>query len=409
MGLFDSINNVFDTNIFHGEAIWDGIRDDPLRALVGAGDPFSTNVWNQILGEDWEPLVSQTGGITEQQLLDAQASGIDISDARGAYSVADTIALMYAGNWAGGAFGGEGAAAGGSTGGSAGGAMANGTSSGGSSIWPTLANAALSAYAANQMSDNNVSTTRNIANPFVANSGLFNAAFDPITGLFGTGVDDSLQGIQDTLVGQATQLAGTTSPFTDQLTGLGQGFFNNVQIDPTQIAQQQFDVLAPILDRQNQQQRLDQESRLFRQGRLGSTGGAREVEALLNAQDDARRNLLFESFGQGLEAQRQNAALGLQFAQAAPQLQGMFGSLVNTPLSQILAMQGAGLDLARVAGGLSGGNITSTNPNASTSQLFNQGLLQSGLQGLNTGIQQGFNSFIQDQNDREAQQQSGPF
>jgi hypothetical protein len=42
--------------------MWNKLRDDPERALIGAIDPWSTKAWNKVLGKDYEPIVDQMGG-----------------------------------------------------------------------------------------------------------------------------------------------------------------------------------------------------------------------------------------------------------------------------------------------------------------------------------------------------------
>lgn len=90
---------------------WSGILDeykqDPWRLLIGAGpDKASTKLWNAVLDKDWEPMTDYWGNATDDQFARAEAEGINTEPSRQGYTVADTIAKIYAGNWAGGKLGG---------------------------------------------------------------------------------------------------------------------------------------------------------------------------------------------------------------------------------------------------------------------------------------------------------------
>lgn len=91
---------------------WDKFKNNPMQLVVGAGDPFSTKVWNTILNKDWTPYVSSLGGSTEESFQDADRKGIDTGAARGAGKVADAIASFYGGGALGSAAGAAGSAAG---------------------------------------------------------------------------------------------------------------------------------------------------------------------------------------------------------------------------------------------------------------------------------------------------------
>lgn len=218
------------------------------------------------------------------------------------------------------------------------------------------------------------------ANPFTASNGLFNTSFQD--GNLDVGMNPQLQAIQEQLMGQAGMFAGMNSPFTNQLNTLAGGFFDQLKTDPMEIAKHQFGLMSPILDDRFNDQFLDRESRQFAQGRLGSTGGAQEMEGLQRAQEDAQRQLLWDSLGQGLNVQNQNANMGLALAQASPQLQGMFSNLASNPLNNIFNMQNQGLNLAQTGGNLSGSTATTNLGGYSGSQRFGQGLMSAGLEGL---------------------------
>lgn len=77
----------------HLEQTLDTWKDNPEQALLGMNTEFETDLWNQILGTDYQPVVTNTGGATDAQLQQMQAEGI--ASAGAGYDVADTTAMMY--------------------------------------------------------------------------------------------------------------------------------------------------------------------------------------------------------------------------------------------------------------------------------------------------------------------------
>jgi hypothetical protein len=263
----------------------------------------------------------------------------------------------------------------------------------------------------------NTITQQSVANPFTAQGSLFNTSFGPTSqpgvntggGTLGNltnqvregqgplglnlGISDpTLQGIsQQGLFGAQDFFNQAQNNPNAALAGqLGGGFLEQLgTFNPLDVAQNQFGLLSPILNEQFTQDRLSQENRQFAQGRLGSTGGAQDVNALLDSQNDARRKLLFESFGQGQQAQNQLFNLGSGLSQLDPQLRGLFGGLGTNFLNVPLSIQQAGLNQAQIAGSLAGANTsgTLTNPGQSFSQQIGAGLINSGVSGLTSGLE----------------------
>lgn len=132
-----TLKDVWDFEGVNFGNIWKQIKDDPERLLYGSIDPFSTELWNTILGEDEEPMINQLGGpmgsgwsgLGENGgVYDmAREKGINTEWSEKSHDVAEVIAAIYgaagAGDALGGLFGGggEGAAAGGGEAASAGG------------------------------------------------------------------------------------------------------------------------------------------------------------------------------------------------------------------------------------------------------------------------------------------------
>lgn len=103
-----TLNNIFGFEKSKLGNMWGKVKDNPEQLLLGAGDPFSAKMWGGITGKDYEPLVDQWGGATEDDYAKAEAEGINTRDGRAMHGIAQAIAGMYAGKWANGRFGGEG-------------------------------------------------------------------------------------------------------------------------------------------------------------------------------------------------------------------------------------------------------------------------------------------------------------
>jgi len=128
----------YDFEKFNFKSMWEQLKKNPGRALIGSFDPASTKMWNEILGRDDDPIINQLGGPTSQRYVDYVQQGGDPRAAKSAataHQIAATIASIYAGGALGAVAGGMGAgagAAGGAAGagaGAAGGAAA-GTATG---------------------------------------------------------------------------------------------------------------------------------------------------------------------------------------------------------------------------------------------------------------------------------------
>jgi hypothetical protein len=127
------VSDLFDFEKFNFKDMWKKIKDNPARLLYGGIDPFSTALWNGILGRKDEPLVNQLGGPAGGGKLGfdksggvfgrAQGAGIDTSAAAGLHSGAEVVASAFGGAGIGNALGGGSAAtAGGAAGTDIGGA-----------------------------------------------------------------------------------------------------------------------------------------------------------------------------------------------------------------------------------------------------------------------------------------------
>lgn len=92
--------------MFNLGAMGNQVKDNPARLFYGSADPFSTSMWNKVLGTDDKPLVDQWGGAAPQRYEEAQEAGINTGPGKTMHNIAKTIASIYAGGAAGGAAGG---------------------------------------------------------------------------------------------------------------------------------------------------------------------------------------------------------------------------------------------------------------------------------------------------------------
>lgn len=146
-------------------------------------------------------------------------------------------------------------------------------------------------------------------------SGMFGAALGGLSGGGFNGVGSFLDSAKN-------------NPNAALASDLAGGFLGELgTFDPMEVAQSQFDLMSPMLQSAFEDRRLGLEGRQFNQGRLGSTGGAQEMEGLFNSENDAIRQLLFDSYGQGMQGQQHLFNMGSGLATLDPQIRGMFGNL----------------------------------------------------------------------------------
>lgn len=82
------------------------IKDNPARLLYGSADPFSTKVWNGVLGTNDKPILNQMGGASDEAWREAAAKGINLGPAKTMHAIASTIAAFYGARGIGNAMGG---------------------------------------------------------------------------------------------------------------------------------------------------------------------------------------------------------------------------------------------------------------------------------------------------------------
>ena len=124
--------------------------------------------------------------------------------------------------------------------------------------------------------------------------------------------------------GSTMALSGDLQAQYDALMGRAGQTGQQIQdMNPLELQQSLYDQQYGLLQPQQEQQTLDQEARLLQQGRLGSTGGAGQMQALQEAQGQQRAGLMANSYAtaqQTLDSMRQREAMDTQNALAIGQL-----------------------------------------------------------------------------------------
>lgn len=232
----------------------------------------------------------------------------------------------------------------------------------------------------------------------VSNNGLFNTGWvkehrgNP--GRATIGATGAMLGLQNGAVGDAGMFneMARNNQSADMAGQLGQDMMANMGAwDPYQIAKMQYDQMMPILADDFDQANLKMEGRQFAQGRLGSTGGANDFNALFDSQGDTQRKLLADSFGQGLAGQAQNAQLAQSFMQLDPTLRGLFQGLGSNSLSNALSIQGAALDQFNASNVAAAGGNSGRGAGFNPMQDIGAGLMNSGVNQISGAFQGLFN------------------
>jgi hypothetical protein len=132
----------------------------------------------------------------------------------------------------------------------------------------------------------------------------------------GAATDQANMAYQQSLPQQYTGMFGGYDPETGEF--LNQDMQNLMQqymdrrgqtaaqiqnLDPMELQQQLYNQQLGLLQPEQERQALTQESRLLQQGRLGSTGGAGQMQALEEAQGQQRLGLLSNSYQQAQQTQ----------------------------------------------------------------------------------------------------------
>lgn len=137
-----SLKDILDFEEFNLKSIWEKIKQDPERLLIGALGPWGTEAWGKVLGKDYGKMVNALGAPVESTFEAAEAAGIDTDAGRAMHDIAQLIAGSMVGAYGVSALpipeipgiGGAGTAGAGGAG------AGSGAGGGGGFSWASLAN-----------------------------------------------------------------------------------------------------------------------------------------------------------------------------------------------------------------------------------------------------------------------------
>jgi len=152
--------------------------------------------------------------------------------------------------------------------------------------------------------------------------------------------DPAVAEMRERLQAQGGQAFDTSGGMMGGVAGMGEGALNVAgqaqgafgSFDPMQAATERFDALDSILQPGRERERSGLESRLFAQGRLDSTGGARQMGEYEAGIERERANMLNTQFG---EAQTAQGNLSNIMAQQGNLGAGVQGGIFNQGLQSI--------------------------------------------------------------------------
>lgn len=150
-----------------------------------------------------------------------------------------------------------------------------------------------------------------IFRPYDVQGAFGTANIDNVTGQASIELTPEMQQVQDAYQQQALQFANQgQTQLGEQASALGTDFLGQINADPYAAAESQFAKMEEILNPARQRQREALESRLLRQGRLGSTGGALQQQSYESAVEESRQKGLYDALAQSQAMQSDQARLG---------------------------------------------------------------------------------------------------
>ena len=188
-----------------------------------------------------------------------------------------------------------------------------------------------------------------------------------VSGLFGSfGYDE--QG------GSTMALSGDLQAQYDALMGRAGDTASQIQnLDPMALQQQLYNQQLGLVAPEQERQSLAQESRLLQQGRLGSTGGAGQMQALQEAQGQQRLGLLSNSYQQAQQTQDAMRQREMQDLASIMQLGSIPGQYAGQSLNFANQRAGAAFNAAQMRSGAALGRAGAMT-----------GMIGSALQGFNS-------------------------
>lgn len=100
------LGDIFKFEGFNLKNAFRKIGHDPERAFIGAFDPISSKAWGKVLGKNYEPIVDQWGGASQDTYAKAEAAGINTDPGHNMHRLARAVTSMFVGGAALGAAGG---------------------------------------------------------------------------------------------------------------------------------------------------------------------------------------------------------------------------------------------------------------------------------------------------------------
>ncbi len=100
MGFLDRLEDfgkdIIDFEHVNLKEMWRKVKDDPERLFIGAIDPFSSKMWGEVTGKDYDPIVNQWGGPADSSWARAEEEGVNLKPNRMMHGFAEDIAQFYA-------------------------------------------------------------------------------------------------------------------------------------------------------------------------------------------------------------------------------------------------------------------------------------------------------------------------
>jgi hypothetical protein len=212
--------------------------------------------------------------------------------------------------------------------------------------------------------------------------------YDPATGITSS-LSPKYQALIDELLAER-KLSPEQQELARSATAKGAGFLEALgSTDPFDIAEKQFERMESILAPGRERSRSALESRLLRQGRLGSTGGALSQEGLETAIEQSRRAGLAEAFQQAQGVQAQQADIGQKLGafgltSEQEQLQRILSAISGATATEAMPLSALGpliefastgkraADVARAQEAASGGGFGEALGSGARSYLLNE-------------------------------------
>jgi hypothetical protein len=93
----DFLQDVGDFEKFNLQEMLKKVRKNPEQLLLGAADPLGADMWSNITGKEYDPIVDQWGGASKDTYRNAARRGINVGPGATMHGIARSIAGSYAG------------------------------------------------------------------------------------------------------------------------------------------------------------------------------------------------------------------------------------------------------------------------------------------------------------------------